>query len=125
MLDAELFCQKNWGGPSYTMSDWDDESVWAWGTRAIVNFGMASLTSMNSVLSEDTPANDTCSDASHFTNDVAKRGLGDNECSDPSSVQSIERVATCEITNGGLFVVVGSSTEDLSSAENGRSLSSC
>ncbi|KAK1987030.1 hypothetical protein LZ30DRAFT_580833 [Colletotrichum cereale] len=125
MLDAELFYQESWADPDYAMSDWDDESVWAWGARGMMNFGMRSLASLNSVLTEDMPANDACSDASiNFTDGAAKREAGDDVCSDTSSIQSLERVATGEITNGGLFIMVGSSTEELSSADNGRPLSS-
>ncbi|KAK2000612.1 hypothetical protein LX36DRAFT_571896 [Colletotrichum falcatum] len=125
MLDAELFYQDSWNDPDYAMSDWDYESVWAWGTKGMVNFGMMSLTSLNSALTEDKPANDICPDASmDFTDGVANREVGDDACSDTSSTQSLERVATGEVTNGGLFIMVGSSTEELLSAENGRSLSS-
>ncbi|EFQ28486.1 hypothetical protein CGRA01v4_07332 [Colletotrichum graminicola] len=124
MLDAELFYQESWDDPNYTMSDWDDESVWAWGTKGIVNFGIESLTSLNSLLTQDTPVNSTCSGASiNCVDGVAKREADDDACSDTSSLQSLERVATGEITNGGLFIMVGSSLEELCSAENGGSMS--
>ncbi|GKT43958.1 uncharacterized protein ColSpa_04139 [Colletotrichum spaethianum] len=125
LLDAALFYQESWADPNYTMSDWDDESVWAWGTRGMVNFGMMSLTSLNGSLAEDRLANDACSDASiSFADGIAEREPSVNACSDYSSIHSLERVLTDEVTNGGLFIMVGSSTEDLSSAENGESLSS-
>ncbi|GJC86571.1 hypothetical protein ColLi_09409 [Colletotrichum liriopes] len=124
MLDAALFYQDSWADPNYTMSDWDDESVWAWGTRGMVNFGMMSLTSLNGGLAEDRLANDACSDTSiNLTNDVTKRKPSNNACSDDSSTLSLERVPADEITNGGFFIMVGSSMEDLSSAENGETLS--
>ncbi|OHW90888.1 hypothetical protein CSPAE12_10535 [Colletotrichum incanum] len=123
-LDAALFYQDSWGDPNYTMSDWDDESVWAWGTRGMVNFGMMSLTNLNSGLAEDRLANDACSDASiSLTDGVAKRKPGNNAYSDDSSTRSLECVLADEITNGGLFIMVGSSMEELSSAENGETLS--
>ncbi|KAK2062862.1 hypothetical protein LY76DRAFT_504895 [Colletotrichum caudatum] len=125
MLDAELFYQESWDDPNYAMSDWDDESVWAWGTKGMVNFGMESLASLASVFAENTPANDTCSDGSiNFTDGVAKREADDDVCFDTSSIQLLEPVATGQVTNGGLFIMVGSSTEELLSAENGRSMSS-
>jgi len=123
MLDAELFYQESWDDPNYTMSDWDDESVWAWGTKGMVNFGIESLTSLKSVLIEDTSVNSIRSGTSiNFVDGVAKRDAEDDACSDTSSIQSLGCVATGEITNGGLFIMVGSSVEELLSAENGRSM---
>ncbi|GJC95270.1 hypothetical protein CH63R_02796 [Colletotrichum higginsianum IMI 349063] len=119
-LDAALFYQETWADPNYTMSDWDDESVWTWGTKGMVNFGMTSLASLTGGLTEDKPTNDVCSDASTtFTGGVAENEPINEGCSAFSSMHSLERVPTDEVTNGGLFIMVGSDTLELSSAENG------
>ncbi|TKW54322.1 hypothetical protein CTA1_306 [Colletotrichum tanaceti] len=119
-LDAALFYQETWADPNYALSDWDDESVWTWGTKGMVNFGMMSLASLTGGLAEDRPTNDVCSDASTILTDgVAEKEPIDDGCSAFSSMHSLERVPTGEVTNGGLFIMVGSDTLELSSAENG------
>ncbi|WYZ40504.1 hypothetical protein EsH8_IV_000845 [Colletotrichum jinshuiense] len=94
-LDAALFYQESWADPNYKMDDSDSESLWEWGTKAMRDWGITSLTS----LAEDIPDSDTCADAS----------------------SALERTTTNDITNGGLYIMVDSSMEDLS-ADRGRLL---
>lgn len=129
-LDAELFYQENWADSTYTLSNWGDSTIWEWGTKAVANVANLSTdwSNLTDGLAEDTPHGDACADNIARDDDgVCVTGDASTDiCAgfDTFSVHSLDRVSTEDIADVGNFILVNSSTEDLS-AENGGSVTPC